>query len=98
MIRVTLACAAVLVLAACSPASETPPTKTETPAASTAALPTAPAFTLVDAAGGQRSLADFRGKTVVMVTHEPDIAAYAGRTVGFLDGHVESDTAGSEAA
>ncbi len=38
------------------------------------------------------------GLTVVMVTHEPDIAAYAGRTVGFLDGHVASDTAGSEAA
>ena len=66
MIRVTLACAAVLVLAACSPASETPPTKAETPAASTAALPTAPAFTLVDADGVQRSLADFRGKTVVI--------------------------------
>ncbi|MGO4833104.1 ABC transporter ATP-binding protein [Rhizobiaceae sp. 2RAB30] len=38
------------------------------------------------------------GLTVVMVTHEPDIAAYAGRTVGFLDGHVASDTANSEAA
>lgn len=31
------------------------------------------------------------GLTVVMVTHEPDIAAYAQRTVRFLDGHVESD-------
>ncbi|MGE0499321.1 MAG: ABC transporter ATP-binding protein [Rhizobiaceae bacterium] len=31
------------------------------------------------------------GLTVVMVTHEADIAAYAQRTVGFLDGNVESD-------
>lgn len=67
MIRVTLACAAVLALAACSPASETPETKTETgAAASAAALPAAPAFTLVDSDGVQRSLADFRGKTVVI--------------------------------
>jgi len=66
MIRVTLACAAVLALAACSPASETPETKTETAAASAAALPEAPAFTLVDSDGVQRNLADFRGKTVVI--------------------------------
>ena len=26
-----------------------------------------------------------------MVTHEPDIAAYAGRIVRFVDGRVESD-------
>jgi putative ABC transport system ATP-binding protein len=32
------------------------------------------------------------GLTVVMVTHEADVAAYAQRTVGFLDGHVEYDT------
>ena len=38
------------------------------------------------------------GLTVVMVTHEPDIAAYAQRTVGFMDGHVQSDTAAREAA
>ena len=31
------------------------------------------------------------GITVVMVTHEADIAAYAERTVRFLDGHVASD-------
>jgi putative ABC transport system ATP-binding protein len=37
------------------------------------------------------------GLTVVMVTHEPDIAAYADRTLRFLDGHVESDTAHAEA-
>ena len=32
-----------------------------------------------------------RGITVVMVTHEPDMAAYAGRVVRFVDGVVESD-------
>lgn len=32
------------------------------------------------------------GKTILMVTHEPDVAAYAHRTIGFLDGHIESDT------
>jgi len=32
-----------------------------------------------------------RGITVVMVTHEPDMAAYANRVVRFLDGMVESD-------
>ena len=26
-----------------------------------------------------------------MVTHEPDMAAYASRTIRFRDGHVESD-------
>ena len=32
-----------------------------------------------------------RGLTVVMVTHEADMAAYASRTIRFRDGHVESD-------
>jgi putative ABC transport system ATP-binding protein len=32
------------------------------------------------------------GITVVMVTHEPDIAAYANRTIQFVDGLVASDT------
>lgn len=32
-----------------------------------------------------------RGITVVMVTHEPDVAAWAGRTVHFVDGLVASD-------
>ena len=32
-----------------------------------------------------------RGVTIVMVTHEPDMAAYARRIVHFLDGLVESD-------
>ena len=30
-----------------------------------------------------------RGITVMMVTHEPDMAAYARRIIHFLDGHVE---------
>ena len=37
-----------------------------------------------------------RGITVVMVTHEPDVAAYARRVVAFIDGLVESDRAASE--
>jgi putative ABC transport system ATP-binding protein len=32
-----------------------------------------------------------RGITVVMVTHEPDMAAYARRIVRFVDGRVETD-------
>ena len=32
-----------------------------------------------------------RGITIVMVTHEPDTAAYATRTIRFLDGHIESE-------
>ena len=35
-----------------------------------------------------------RGITIVMVTHEPDMAAYASRTITFRDGHVESDERG----
>ncbi|MBW8908129.1 MAG: macrolide ABC transporter ATP-binding protein, partial [Mesorhizobium sp.] len=31
-------------------------------------------------------------------THEADVAAYAGRTIRFLDGHVASDTLNAEAA
>jgi putative ABC transport system ATP-binding protein len=34
-----------------------------------------------------------RGITVLMVTHEPDMAAYARRTVRFVDGRVDSDQA-----
>ena len=33
-----------------------------------------------------------RGITVLMVTHEPDMAAYARRIVRFVDGMVDSDT------
>jgi len=32
-----------------------------------------------------------QGMTIVMVTHEPDVAAYAERVVHFVDGRVESD-------
>jgi putative ABC transport system ATP-binding protein len=32
-----------------------------------------------------------RGITIIMVTHEPDVAAFARRTVRFVDGRVESD-------
>ena len=39
-----------------------------------------------------------RGITVVMVTHEADIASYADRTITFLDGLVASDGLDSEAA
>ena len=43
-------------------------------------------------------LNDDLGLTVVMVTHEADIAAYAHRTVGFLDGNIDSDVARLEIA
>ncbi|MCX7350087.1 MAG: macrolide ABC transporter ATP-binding protein, partial [Alphaproteobacteria bacterium] len=32
-----------------------------------------------------------RGITVVMVTHEPDMAAFAHRIIRFVDGHIASD-------
>ena len=32
-----------------------------------------------------------QGITVLMVTHEPDMAAYARRIVRFVDGRVDSD-------
>jgi len=38
------------------------------------------------------------GQTVIMVTHEPDIAARAQRIVVLRDGQVESDRVGQEAA
>jgi len=39
-----------------------------------------------------------QGITIVMVTHEPDMAAYAKRIVQFLDGVVETDERNGEAA
>jgi putative ABC transport system ATP-binding protein len=38
------------------------------------------------------------GITVLMVTHEPDMAAYAKRVIRFIDGRVESDYDNGEAA
>jgi putative ABC transport system ATP-binding protein len=43
-------------------------------------------------------LNDETGLTIVMVTHEADIAAHAHRIIGFLDGKVASDTLKLEAA
>lgn len=39
-----------------------------------------------------------QGMTVVMVTHETDIAAYARRIVRFVDGKIDSDTSNRQAA
>ena len=39
-----------------------------------------------------------QGITVVMVTHEADIAAYARRVIRFLDGRIASDVTNKEAA
>jgi len=32
-----------------------------------------------------------RGLTIIMVTHEQDMAAYASRSIRFVDGRIESD-------
>ena len=42
-------------------------------------------------------LNDERGITIMLVTHEPDVAAYAKRVVTFRDGHVVADQAREEA-
>ena len=39
-----------------------------------------------------------QGMTVVMVTHENDIAAYARRVIRFVDGRIDSDVANRQAA
>jgi putative ABC transport system ATP-binding protein len=39
-----------------------------------------------------KSLNEQRGLTIVLVTHEEDVAAYAKRQIRFRDGHIESDT------
>lgn len=33
-----------------------------------------------------------QGKTIVFVTHEPDIASFSGRTIQLRDGHIQKDT------
>ena len=67
----TVASASLLVLAACQQQPAAAPDKAATPAAATTPAVAgpgdmAPAFTLIDAEGTQRSLADFKGKTVVL--------------------------------
>jgi putative ABC transport system ATP-binding protein len=37
-----------------------------------------------------------QGITILMVTHEPDIAAYARRVIRFVDGEIESDCRNQE--
>jgi putative ABC transport system ATP-binding protein len=44
-----------------------------------------------------KSLNDERGITIVLVTHEEDVAAFARRRIRFRDGHIESDTGGPAA-
>jgi ABC-type lipoprotein export system ATPase subunit len=39
-----------------------------------------------------------QGITVIMVTHEPDMAAYAERIIHFVDGHIDSDARNHQAA
>ncbi len=38
-----------------------------------------------------------RGLTVIMVTHEPDMAAYAGRQIHFIDGRIDTSLTGRAA-
>ena len=71
MIRLTIAALAVLALAACQqPAAAPEKAEAPVPAAAPGATPmpgqAAPAFTLIDAEGTPRSLADYRGKVVVL--------------------------------
>ena len=75
------------------------------------ALVTSPAVLLADEPTGNldsqrgreimellRSLNADRGITIVMVTHEPDMASYAHRTIRFVDGRVAMDTRSAPAA
>jgi ABC-type lipoprotein export system ATPase subunit len=39
-----------------------------------------------------------QGITVLMVTHEPEMAGYANRVVEFLDGRIASDSSALKAA
>lgn len=45
-----------------------------------------------------RDLNHNQGISIVMVTHEPDMAAYATRIVHFMDGRIETDKQNGEAA
>jgi putative ABC transport system ATP-binding protein len=75
------------------------------------ALVTAPAVVLADEPTGAldsvnsqrvvdllRDLVASRGQTVMLVTHDPSIAAAAGRTIRMRDGRIESDTRREAAA
>lgn len=71
MIRLTVATLAILTLAACQqPAAAPEKAQAPAPTAAAGAMPmpgqAAPAFTLVDGDGAPRSLADYRGKVVVL--------------------------------
>ena len=48
--------------------------------------------TSIEIMGFLRELNDQTGLTIVLVTHEPDIAAYAQRTIAVKDGLIASDT------
>ncbi len=39
-----------------------------------------------------------QGMTIIMVTHEPEMAAYADRTIRFVDGRIDTGGQGKEAA
>jgi putative ABC transport system ATP-binding protein len=49
--------------------------------------------TSIEVMGIFQRLSDERGLTIVLVTHEPDIAEYGTRIVGFRDGRVRMDHA-----
>jgi putative ABC transport system ATP-binding protein len=39
-----------------------------------------------------------QGITIIMVTHEPDMAAFTRRTIRFVDGRVDADVPSGRAA
>jgi putative ABC transport system ATP-binding protein len=39
-----------------------------------------------------QELNEKQGKTIVFVTHEPDIASFSNRTIQLRDGHIQKDT------
>ena len=39
-----------------------------------------------------QELNEVQGKTIVFVTHEPDIASFSSRTIQLRDGHIQKDT------
>ena len=61
----------------------------------TGALDTATGHEVMDLLAG---LVEQQGLTVVLVTHEPEVAAYAARTVRMRDGRIVEDTSAGAAA